>query len=57
MLDPDEHPAAVEGADREAYNLADAQARSIGRRQRRPVAQAGDRLQKLHNLVGAQHHR
>ena len=47
----------VNRADREPRDLADAQARSVGRRQRRPIAQAGDRLQKPHDLVGAQHHR
>src|SRR3954462_12226589 len=56
LLDPDQHPAAVNGADREARDLADPQTRSVGRGQRRPVAQPGDRLQKPCELVGAQHH-
>src|SRR3954468_23578531 len=56
LLDPDQHPAAVNGADREARDLADPQTRSVGRGQRRPVAQPGDRLQKPCDLVGAQHH-
>ena len=57
LLDPDQHPVAVDGANREACDFADAQARAVGRRQRRPVAQAWHRLQKPHDLVGAQHHR
>jgi hypothetical protein len=57
LLDPDQHPAAVDGAGRQTRDLADAQARPVGRRQRRPVAQARNCLQKLHDLVGAQHHR
>jgi hypothetical protein len=33
-VDADQHPAAVNGGDRETRDLADAQARSVGRRQR-----------------------
>jgi hypothetical protein len=47
----------VDGGGGQARDLADAQARPVGRRQRRPIAQAGNRLQKPHDLVGAEHHR
>ena len=48
---------AVDGAGGKTRDLADAQARRVGRGQRRPVAQAGNRLQKPHDLVGAEHYR
>ena len=45
------------GARRQARDLADAQARPVGRRQCRSVALLENRFQKTHNLVDAQHHR
>jgi hypothetical protein len=57
LLNPDQHAIAVDGADRQARDLADPKARSVRCWQRRPVRQAGNRFQKPHDLVGAQYHR
>ena len=48
---------AVDGAGGKTRDLVDAQVRRVGRGQRRPVAQARNRLQKPHDLVSAEHHR
>ncbi len=57
MLDADQHPAAVDGGRLEPGDLPGAQPRPVGRGQRRPVAQAGNRFEELHDLVGAEHNR
>ena len=57
LLDADHHPAAVDVGDHEADHRADVQSASICGGQRRPVLQAGHRLQKAHYLIGAEDHR
>ena len=57
LLDPDDHPAAVDVGDLQADHLRHAQSGGIGRRQRGAALQAWNRFQEAHDLVGAQHHR
>src|SRR4051812_49214342 len=54
-LDVQQHAFAVDRADLQAYDLADAQARCIGGRQRNTIAQSFDRRQETHHLLSAQH--
>ena len=57
MLDADQHPAAVDGGGLQTHDLANPHPGAVGRGQRDPVAQAGNRLEELHDLLAAQHHR
>src|SRR5437870_5586850 len=57
MRDLDQHAAAIDRAHLKTRDLAHAQASAIGRSQRRPVAQARNRFEKPHDLLGAEHHR
>ncbi len=57
MLDPDDHPAAVDIGGFEAHCLGCAQSRGVGGRQRRARLQARNRFEKPHGLIGTQHNR
>src|SRR5437016_5851080 len=54
MRDLDQHAAAIDRAHLKTRDLAHAQASAIGRSQRRPVAQARNRFEKPHDLLGAE---
>ena len=56
-LDPHDHAAAADVSNLEADDLGNPQPRGIGRRQGDAGLQAGNRLQKPHDLIRAQHHR
>ena len=53
VLDVDQHPFAVDRAELQAHDLADAQARRVSGRQRNTIAQSCNRLQEAHGLLGA----
>ena len=55
LLDPDDHPGAVDVGDLERDHLGGAQARAIGHAQRRPVLEARRRFQQARDLLRAQH--
>jgi len=57
VLDPDDPPGAVDIRDFQAGRFGRPQTRGIGRGQSGAVANAWNRLQEPHDLVGAQHHR
>jgi hypothetical protein len=57
LLDADQHPAAVDRPRLQPGDLAGAQACTVGRGQGGAVAQAGNRFEEAHDLVGAEHHR
>ena len=56
-LDVDQHPFAVDRADLQAHDLADAQARRISGRQRNTIAQSRNRLQETRDLLRAENRR
>jgi len=57
VLDPDDHPDAVDIGDLQANRFGRPQPRRVGRRQRGTGLQARHRFEKAHHLVGVQPHR
>src|SRR5713226_2768023 len=57
LLDPDDHPGAIDVADLERDHFVGPQARAIGHAQRRSVLEARGSLQEARDLLRAQNHR
>jgi hypothetical protein len=57
VLDPGDHPDAVDIGDLQANRFGRPQPRRVGRRQCGTGLQARNRLEKAHHLVGVQHYR
>src|ERR1051326_3406545 len=56
LLDPDDHPLAVDVGDLERDHLAGAQARPIAHAQSRLVLEPGCGIEEARNLFRAEHH-
>jgi hypothetical protein len=57
LLNPYQHPAAVDGSRLRARDFANAQPCTVGGRQCHPAALAGHGLEEPHDLVAAEHDR
>jgi hypothetical protein len=57
VLDPNDHPDAVNISDLQANRFGRVQPGRVRGRQRGTGLQARNRLEKAHHLVGVQHHR